>query len=59
MPGFLEACCCLLNVIPFNATSAMQNLETVVLKLGLHDKELGLKLIDNLLKSTLPQSKLK
>lgn len=56
-PGFLEACCSLLNVTPSGPSVALQNLETVLLKMGLHSKELGLKLIENLLKSTLPQSK--
>lgn len=55
-PGFLEACCSLLNVTPSGPSVALQNLETVLLKMGLHSKELGLKLIENLLKSTLPQS---
>lgn len=55
-PGFLEACCSLLNVTVTAPTFALQNLETVLLRLGLHSRELGLKLIDNLLKSTLPQT---
>lgn len=55
-PGFLEACCSLLNVTTSGPCIALQNLETVLLKLGLHSRELGLKLIDNLLKSTLPQT---
>lgn len=55
-PGFLEACCSLLNVTPPAPSVALQNLETVLLKMGLHSKELGLKLIENLLKSTLPQT---
>lgn len=36
---------------------ALQNTETVLLKLGLHSKELGLKLINNLLMNTIPQRK--
>ena len=55
-PGFLEACCSLLNVTTSGPSIALQNLETVLFKLGLHSKDLGLKLIDNLLKNTLPQS---
>lgn len=54
--GFLEACCSLLNVAHAQNNSALQHLETVLLKLGLHNKELGLKLIDNLLRNSIPQS---
>lgn len=56
-PGFLEACCSLLNVVGGSPTVALQNTETVLLKLGLHSKELGLKLINNLLMNTIPQRK--
>lgn len=55
-PGFLEACCSLLNVTVTSPTSALQNLQTVLLRMGLHSRELGLKLIDTLLRSTLPQT---
>ncbi|GAB0094178.1 Baculoviral IAP repeat-containing protein 6 [Sergentomyia squamirostris] len=54
-PDFLEACCSLLNVAPQTSTIALQNLETVLLKLGLFNRELGLKLINILLKNTVPQ----
>ncbi|XP_055678936.1 baculoviral IAP repeat-containing protein 6 isoform X3 [Lutzomyia longipalpis] len=54
-PDFLEACCSLLNVAPQTSTIALQNLETVLLKLGLFSKELGLRLINILLKNTVPQ----
>lgn len=57
-PGFLEACCSLLNVVGGTPSVALQNTETVLLKLGLHSKELGLKLINNLLMNTIPQRKL-
>lgn len=55
--GFLEACCSLLNVAHSSSNMVLQNLETVLLKLGLHSKELGLKLIENLLRNSIPQSK--
>lgn len=55
--GFLEACCALLNVAHAQNSSALYHLETILLKLGLHNKELGLKLIDNLLRNNIPQSK--
>ncbi|XP_059612083.1 baculoviral IAP repeat-containing protein 6 [Phlebotomus argentipes] len=54
-PDFLEACCSLLNVAPQTSTIALQNLETVLLKLGLYNKDLGLRLINILLKNTVPQ----
>lgn len=55
-PGFMEACCSLLNVTVTSPTNALQNLQTVLLRMGLHSRELGLKLIDTLLRSTLPQT---
>lgn len=55
-PGFLEACCALLNVTPSGPNLALQNLETVLLKLGLYSRELGLKLIETLLRNTQPQT---
>lgn len=55
--GFLEACCSLLNIGSIRPTWVLQNLETVLLKIGLHSVELGLKLFDNLLKESMPQSK--
>ncbi|XP_055696918.1 baculoviral IAP repeat-containing protein 6 isoform X3 [Phlebotomus papatasi] len=54
-PDFLEACCSLLNVAPQTSTIAMQDLEVVLVKLGLFSKELGLRLINILLKNTVPQ----
>lgn len=53
--GFLESCCSLLNIAPSNPNFPMQNLETVLLKLGLHSRELGLNLIDILLNKSIPQ----
>lgn len=55
-PGFLEASCALLNVTPVGPNSALQNLETVLLKLGLFSRDLGLKLIETLLRNTQPQT---
>ncbi|XP_055591797.1 baculoviral IAP repeat-containing protein 6-like isoform X1 [Uranotaenia lowii] len=55
VPGFLEACCSLLNIAPYSPNFALQNLETVLLKLGLHNRDLGLKLINILLKESIPQ----
>lgn len=57
-PGFLEACCALLNVAPHASSMTLLNLETVLLKIGLHSCELGLRLIKNLLYNSVPQSKL-
>lgn len=56
VPGFLEACCSLLNIAPYSPNFALQNLETVLLKLGLHSREFGLKLINILLKESIPQT---
>ncbi|XP_058811824.1 baculoviral IAP repeat-containing protein 6 isoform X3 [Topomyia yanbarensis] len=56
VPGFLEACCSLLNIAPSSPNFALQNLETVLLKLGLHNREFGLKLINILLKESIPQT---
>ncbi|XP_053681780.1 baculoviral IAP repeat-containing protein 6 isoform X2 [Sabethes cyaneus] len=56
VPGFLEACCSLLNIAPSSPNFALQNLETVLLKLGLHSREFGLKLINILLKESIPQT---
>lgn len=54
--GFLEACCSLLSVASPNPNYSLSNLETVLLKLGLHNRDLGLRLIDNLLRQPIPQS---
>ncbi|XP_055530487.1 baculoviral IAP repeat-containing protein 6 isoform X3 [Wyeomyia smithii] len=56
VPGFLEACCSLLNIAPSSPNIALQNLETVLLKLGLYSREFGLKLINILLKESIPQT---
>lgn len=56
-PGFLEACCSLMNIMPMIPNSAHQNLETVLLKLGAYSRELCLSLIRILLWGTTPQSK--
>lgn len=49
--GLLEACCGLL-LIPAPAPSLFTpNLERVLLKLGLHSRELGLKQINTLLRN--------
>lgn len=53
--GFLEACCALLNIAPSMTNFLLQNLETVLLKLGLHSRDLSLKLIDILLNESVPQ----
>lgn len=53
--GFLEACCSLLSIAPSMTNFLLQNLETVLLKLGLHSRELSLKLIDILLNESVPQ----
>lgn len=53
--GFLEACCSLLSIAPSMTNFLLQNLETVLLKLGLHNRELSLKLIDILLNESVPQ----
>lgn len=54
--GFLEACVSLLSVPCSNPNYALSNLETVLLKLGLYSRDLGLQLIDNLLRQAIPQS---
>lgn len=53
--GFLEACCSLLNIAPSMTNFLLQNLETVLLRLGLQSRDLSLKLIDILLKESVPQ----
>uniref|UniRef100_A0A336MXH4 CSON002646 protein n=1 Tax=Culicoides sonorensis TaxID=179676 RepID=A0A336MXH4_CULSO len=54
--GFLEACVSLLSVPCPNPNYAISNLETVLLKLGLYSRDLGLQLIDSLLGQAIPQS---
>lgn len=52
--GFMEACCSLLSVAPSMSNYLLQNLETVLLKLGLHCRELSLKLMNILLNESIP-----
>ncbi|XP_055907013.1 baculoviral IAP repeat-containing protein 6 isoform X1 [Eupeodes corollae] len=54
-PGFLESCCSLMNIMPLIPNSALQNLETVLLKLGSYSRDLCLALIRILLWGTTPQ----
>ncbi|XP_021713192.1 baculoviral IAP repeat-containing protein 6 isoform X3 [Aedes aegypti] len=56
VPGFLEACCSLLNIAPLCPNIALNNLETVLLKIGLYSRECGLNLINILLKESIPQT---
>lgn len=55
-PGFLDACCSLMNIMPMIPNAAVQNLECVLLKLGAYSRELCLSLIRTLLWGTTPQS---
>lgn len=55
-PGFLEACCSLLNVTNASGSLVPMNLEDVLLTIGLYNRELGLKLIEMLLRNTQPQT---
>lgn len=52
--GFMESCCSLLSIAPSMSNYLLQNLETVLLKLGLHNKDLSLKLINILLNESIP-----
>ncbi|CAG9807884.1 unnamed protein product [Chironomus riparius] len=52
--GFMESCCSLLSIAPSMSNFLLQNLETVLLKLGLHSQELSLKLINILLNESIP-----
>ncbi|XP_037827973.1 baculoviral IAP repeat-containing protein 6 isoform X2 [Lucilia sericata] len=54
-PGFLDACCSLMNIMPMIPNAAVQNLECVLLKLGAYSRELCLSLIRTLLWGTTPQ----
>ncbi|XP_068153762.1 baculoviral IAP repeat-containing protein 6 isoform X3 [Drosophila tropicalis] len=54
-PGFLEACCSLLNIMPMIPSLAQQHLETILLKLGAYNQELSLQLLRTLLWHTTPQ----
>lgn len=55
-PQFLETCCAMLNTNQ-SSPAALQYVETVLLKMGLYSKEVGLQLIGNLLKDSIPQRK--
>ncbi|XP_017867101.1 PREDICTED: baculoviral IAP repeat-containing protein 6 isoform X7 [Drosophila arizonae] len=54
-PGFLEACCSLLNIMPMIPSFAQQHLETILIKLGAYNNELSLQLLRTLLWHTTPQ----
>ncbi|XP_064535866.1 baculoviral IAP repeat-containing protein 6 isoform X5 [Drosophila montana] len=54
-PGFLEACCSLLNIMPMIPSFAQQHLETILIKLGAYNHELSLQLLRTLLWHTTPQ----
>ncbi|PSN56888.1 hypothetical protein C0J52_00682 [Blattella germanica] len=51
VPGLLEACCGLLLIPAPSPSLFTPNLERVLLKLGLHSRELGLKQINTLLRN--------
>lgn len=55
-PYFLETCCSMLNTSQ-TSPAAVQYVETVLLKMGLFSKDVGLQLIGNLLKKSIPQRK--
>ncbi|XP_036324883.1 baculoviral IAP repeat-containing protein 6 isoform X2 [Rhagoletis pomonella] len=55
-PGFLEACCSLMNIMPMIPNAALQNLHTVLLKLGGYNRNLCLSIIRILLWGTTPQT---
>lgn len=55
--GFLEACCSLMNTVPMIPSASINNLETVLRRLGSHSCQLCLTLIRTLLWSATPQSK--
>uniref|UniRef100_W8AIN7 Dual E2 ubiquitin-conjugating enzyme/E3 ubiquitin-protein ligase BIRC6 n=1 Tax=Ceratitis capitata TaxID=7213 RepID=W8AIN7_CERCA len=55
-PGFLEACCSLMNIMPMIPNAALQNLHTVLLKLGAYNRNLCLSIIRILLWGTSPQT---
>lgn len=57
-PGFLEACCSLLNIMPMIPSFAQQHLETILIKLGAYNNELSLQLLRTLLWHTTPQGNL-
>jgi baculoviral IAP repeat-containing protein 6 len=51
VPGLLEACCGLLLIPAPSPSLFTPNLERVLLKLGLHNRELGLEQINILLRN--------
>lgn len=51
VPGLLEACCGLLLIPAPSPSLFTPNLERVLLKLGLYNRELGLKQINTLLRN--------
>nr|XP_014092668.2 baculoviral IAP repeat-containing protein 6 isoform X3 [Bactrocera oleae] len=55
-PGFLEACCSLMNIMPMIPNAALENLHTVLLKLGAYNRNLCLSIIRILLWGTAPQT---
>ncbi|XP_075144573.1 BIR repeat containing ubiquitin-conjugating enzyme [Haematobia irritans] len=54
-PGFLDACCSLMNIMPMIPNAAVQNLGSVLLQLGAYSRDLCLQLIRTLLWNTSPQ----
>lgn len=54
-PGFLQASCNLLNLLPLNPYSDLNKLEQIMLKLGRFDTEYSLTIIKLLLRQTFPQ----
>ncbi|XP_073817547.1 BIR repeat containing ubiquitin-conjugating enzyme isoform X2 [Musca autumnalis] len=54
-PGFLDACCSLMNIMPMIPNAAVQNLSSILLTLGAYSKDLCLQLIRTLLWNTSPQ----
>ncbi|XP_015009950.2 baculoviral IAP repeat-containing protein 6 isoform X4 [Drosophila erecta] len=54
-PGFLEACCSLLNIMPMIPSLAQQHLENILLKLSAYNHEISLQLLRTLLWHTTPQ----
>lgn len=53
-PQFLETCCAMLNTTQ-TPPEAVHYVETVLLKMGLQSRDVGLRLIENLLKDSIPQ----
>lgn len=55
-PGFMEALCALMNANASGAEYSLQNVEKVLLVLGLRNRSLGLRLIGHLLRGTQSQT---